>query len=172
MRPIQSKQLADHLPLTLQMMFRLICDGAKQPYIYELAYKIVDTVPDRATVSPEEQDMAEIHAIWEWVVRNIRYTRDPWDLINNRPGEKLADVEVTLRLKQGDCDDHCILTGALLTTLGHRVEIWVGGYKRPTHVFLVAYTASGVPVVVDTTAKAKPFGAYPGGPQWKFWKWG
>lgn len=51
-------------------------------------------------------------AIYKWMVRNINYVRDPWDI------ERIQSPDVTLRQKAGDCDDHAILGAALLQSLG------------------------------------------------------
>ena len=168
---MKAKVLPDSLPLTLSCMKQLIIRGSRDPLVIQLANRIVENVPDRATVTPEQQDRLEIAAVWRWVKTNIRYTRDGWDLVHNVPGEKLADCEATLRLRGGDCDDHVILAGAILTAIGQRVEIWTGGRRRPVHVFLVAYTTAGTAQIIDTTAKHIPFGQQPGGPGWSFWRY-
>ena len=66
-----------------------------------------------ATGQPDLRDVDQIAgAIYTWMVRNINYVRDPWDV------ERIQSPDVTLRQKAGDCDDHAILGAALLQSLG------------------------------------------------------
>ena len=66
-----------------------------------------------ATGQPDLRDVDLIaDAIYKWMVRNINYVRDPWNI------ERIQSPDVTLRQKAGDCDDHAILGAALLQSLG------------------------------------------------------
>ena len=66
-----------------------------------------------ATGQPDLRDVDLIaDAIYTWMVRNINYVRDPWNI------ERIQSPDVTLRQKAGDCDDHAILGAALLQSLG------------------------------------------------------
>jgi hypothetical protein len=61
--------------------------------------------------------MGEISRIFQWVQRNVRYTKDPVAL------ELLQSVRRLLKDKAGDCDDFTILTSALLQAVGHQTRI-------------------------------------------------
>jgi hypothetical protein len=50
--------------------------------------------------------------IYRWMVRNINYVRDPYDI------ERIQTPTVTLKQKAGDCDDHAVLSASLLQSLG------------------------------------------------------
>jgi hypothetical protein len=66
-----------------------------------------------ATGQPDLRNVDLIaSAIYSWMVRNINYVRDPWNI------ERIQSPDVTLRQKAGDCDDHAILGAALLQSLG------------------------------------------------------
>ena len=78
--------------------------------------------------------LGEIKALFEWVQRNIRYTRDPHRV------ELLHSARRLLELRAGDCDDMTILLGSMLQSIGHPVRIVVVGPDplRPrlfTHVY-------------------------------------
>ena len=65
------------------------------------------------TGQPDLRDVDQIAgALYKWMVRNINYVRDPWNI------ERIQSPDVTLRQKAGDCDDHAILGAALLQSLG------------------------------------------------------
>ena len=66
-------------------------------------------------------DLGEIKALFEWVQRNIRYTKDPFRV------EVLHSPRRMLELRAGDCDDMAILLGAMLLSVGHPVRLVVTG---------------------------------------------
>ena len=66
-----------------------------------------------ATGQPDLRDVDQIAgAIYTWMVRNINYAADPWDV------ERIQAPTVTLAQGAGDCDDHAILSASLLQSLG------------------------------------------------------
>lgn len=75
---------------------------------------------------------SEIGAIYAWVCKNIRYTRD----IHN-----VEYVQSPARLIQsmsGDCDDIACLLAALCMALGNEARFLVVGFenRQPSHVFM------------------------------------
>lgn len=98
---------------------------------------------------PEKDCLAEVKAMFE-VVRNprskysVRYTRDAL----------LADVftapeRTLLKTHAGDCDDYCILLGAMLMATGHPVRLRILATRRPgvddriapwSHIYLLTPT--------------------------------
>jgi len=170
-RPVQlGGRYPDDLETTLRVIRQFIEDGSQNPDVVLLARKITSGLPDRRTLTPEQQDLVEMYAVWDWVCRNIRYSRDNWAARYKRPGEILADCEAILKMKNGDCDEHVIITDALLLALGHPVEPRLGGVKIPQHIYSVASTCKGNTVCIDTTLKKKPFGTVPGTPDWVHWQ--
>ncbi|MBE9047796.1 transglutaminase domain-containing protein [Pleurocapsales cyanobacterium LEGE 10410] len=82
--------------------------------IRSLALNITHSVRKHsATGQPDLRNVDLIaDAIYKWMVRNINYVRDPWNI------ERIQSPDVTIRQKAGDCDDHAILGASLLQSLG------------------------------------------------------
>ena len=93
-------------------MQRLLKDGIRNSEVRALATDIT---------RPKD----ELASVFDWVRMNVRYIRDPYlgngDLFispvrqvrNYREGKQLM----------GDCDDHALLTAALLGSIGHKTRI-------------------------------------------------
>jgi Transglutaminase-like superfamily len=119
----------------------LILEGAKD---FSVRQKAIDILMARA-VNPKDY-LGEIKALFEWVQRNIRYTRDPFRV------ELLHSPMRMLELRAGDCDDMTILLGAMLESIGHPVRVVVVGPNplRPglfTHVYAeVSYLGRWIPL--------------------------
>ena len=61
--------------------------------------------------------------MFEWVRRNIRYTRDIFRV------ELLHTPRRMLELRAGDCDDMSILLGSMLVSTGHPVRLVLVGFR-------------------------------------------
>jgi len=120
---------------------RLILDGAKDFYVRQ---KAIDIMLGRA-VRPKNY-RGEIQALFEWVQRNVRYTKDPFRV------EVLHSPRRLLELRAGDCDDMTILLGAMLEAIGHPVRLVLTGPDpaRPllfSHIYLeVNYRGRWIPL--------------------------
>jgi hypothetical protein len=88
----------------------LIRDGAKDFRVRQKAIEIF-----RVSGVPPKDRFGEIRSLFEWVRRNIRYTRDIFRV------ELLHTARRMLELRAGDCDDMTILLGAMLMSTGHPV---------------------------------------------------
>jgi hypothetical protein len=111
----------------------LIRAGTKNFYVRQ---KAIDILLERG-VRPKDY-LGEVKALFEWVQRYIRYTKDPFRL------EVLHSARRMLELRAGDCDDFSILLGAMLEAIGHPVRLVVTGPDplRPrlfSHVYLEVY---------------------------------
>ena len=111
---------------------RLIRDGARDFYVRQ---KAIDILLARGV--PAKDYLGEIDALFRWVQRNVRYTRDPFRV------EVLHAPRRMLELKAGDCDDMTILLGAMIKSVGHPVRIVLTGPngRRPdlfSHIYLEA----------------------------------
>jgi hypothetical protein len=109
---------------------RLIRDGAKDFYVRQ---KAIDILLERG-VRPKHY-LGEIAALFEWVQRNVRYTKDPFRV------EVLHTPRRMLELRAGDCDDMTILLGSMLESVGHPVRLVITGPSalRPrlfSHIYL------------------------------------
>jgi hypothetical protein len=111
---------------------RLIRDGAGDFYVRQ---KAIDILMDRGV--PAKDYLGEIDALFRWVQRHVRYTKDPFRI------EVLHSARRMLELKAGDCDDMTIVLGALIKSVGHPVRIVLTGPDplRPdlfSHIYLEA----------------------------------
>jgi len=111
---------------------RLIRDGAGDFYVRQ---KAIDILLERGV--PAKDYLGEIDALFRWVQRHVRYTKDPFRI------EVLHSARRMLELKAGDCDDMTIVLGALIKSVGHQVRIVLTGPDplRPdlfSHIYLEA----------------------------------
>jgi hypothetical protein len=118
---------------TVEYIKRLIRAGAKDFFVRQ---KAIDILLERMV--PPKHYAGEIRTLFEWVQRNVRYTKDPFRV------EVLHSARRMLELRAGDCDDMSILLGAMLEAIGHPVRIVVTGpdpLRRDlfTHVYLEAF---------------------------------
>jgi hypothetical protein len=150
-----------HLPegdpgveLTVAHMRRLIDLGKKDPTVHETAAAILQQCRVRAF-----DWQGEARAIYNWVLRNIRFTRDVYGK------ETLHAAPEILRLRIGDCDDFTILICSLLGTIGHKTRIvTIAGHPEdPTqfsHVFPEVLIGDRW-IPVDAARRSPAFGKGP-----------
>ncbi len=139
--------------VTARLIARLIRDGAKDFYVRQKAIEIF-----RAHGARPKDRFGEVCALFDWVRRNVRYTRDIFQV------ELLHTARRMLELKAGDCDDMTILLGAMLKSTGHPVRLVLVGFQpdRP-HVYTHIYPEANVSdkwVALDATMN-KPIGWAP-----------
>lgn len=75
----------------------------------------------------------QVHALFEFVRDQIRYTRDVFGV------ETVHTPEQILKTEQGDCDDKSILLAALLQSIGHPAQFVAVGFRQAgqfEHVFV------------------------------------
>lgn len=135
---------------TLLAMRESVMAMLVHPLIIQLARSIV------ANVAGHDY-RAEAEAVQEWVKANIRYSRDPVG------AELLQTPQVTLRKRQGDCDDHASLVAALLGALGHKMRLVAVGFApgQYAHVYAEDFLSSQW-LPVETT-EPWPLGKGPSG---------
>jgi transglutaminase-like putative cysteine protease len=117
---------------TVEHMQALIRQGAKDFYVRQ---KAIDILLAQG-VKPKDY-LGEIRALFQWVQRNVRYTKDTFRV------EVLHSARRLLELRAGDCDDLSILLGSMLESIGHPVRVVLIGRdpRRPrlfSHVYLEA----------------------------------
>lgn len=117
---------------TLQHVKALILAGAKDFYVRQKAIDILFLY----RVKPKDY-LGEIKALFAWVQRHIRYTKDPYRV------EMLHSARRLLSLRAGDCDDMTIVLGSMLESIGHPVRLVLTGpdARRPqlfSHIYLEA----------------------------------
>jgi hypothetical protein len=118
--------------MTAAHVARLIREGAADFYVRQKAIDILLS----CRVAPKDY-AGEINALFRWVQRHVRYTKDPFHV------EVLHAPRRMLELRAGDCDDMTILLGALLKSVGHPVRLVLTGpdARRPdlfSHIYLEA----------------------------------
>ncbi len=115
--------------VTAKLIGQLICSGAKDFYVRQKAIEIF-----RECGVPAKDRWGEVTSLFEWVRRNVRYTRDIFQV------ELLHTARRLLELKAGDCDDMTILLGSMLKSTGHPVRLALVGFQpqRP-HVYTHIY---------------------------------
>lgn len=115
--------------ITARIIAQMIRDGAKDFYVRQRAIQIF-----RLYSVPAKDRFGEINSLFDWVRRNIRYTRDIFRV------ELLHTPRRMLELKAGDCDDMTILLGSMLVSTGHPVRLVLVGFRphRP-HVYSHIY---------------------------------
>ena len=104
---------------TARLIAQMIRDGAKDFYVRQKAIQIF-----RAYNVPPKDRLGEVKALFDFVRRNIRYTRDIFRV------ELLHSPRRMLELRAGDCDDMTILLGAMLVATGHPVRLVLAGFRR------------------------------------------
>jgi hypothetical protein len=138
---------------TAKIIGRLIQDGAKDFYVRQKAIEIF-----RAYGVKPKNRMGEVCALFDFVQRNIRYTRDIFRV------ELLHTARRMLDLKAGDCDDMTILLGAMLMSTGHQVRLVLAGFRpHKPHSYSHIYPEVNVRgrwIAIDATAD-KPIGWAP-----------
>jgi transglutaminase-like putative cysteine protease len=138
---------------TAKIIARLVQDGAKDFYVRQKAIEVF-----RANDVQAKDRMGEVRALFDFVKRNIRYTRDIFRV------ELLHSARRMLELRAGDCDDMTILLGAMLLSTGHPVRLVLAGFRpnRP-HAYSHIYPEVNVLgrwMAVDATMD-KPIGWAP-----------
>jgi hypothetical protein len=118
---------------TVEYVQALIRAGAKD---FSVRQKAIDILLEK-DVKPKDY-LGEIKALFEWVQRHIRYTKDTFQV------EVLHSARRMLELRAGDCDDMTILLGAMLEAIGHPVRLVTIGPTplRPdhfTHIYLEVF---------------------------------
>jgi transglutaminase-like putative cysteine protease len=103
---------------TVEHVQTLIRAGAKD---FSVRQKAIDILLEKQ-VKPKDY-LGEIKALFEWVQRHIRYTKDTFHV------EVLHSARRMLELRAGDCDDMTILLGSMLVATGHPVRLILAGFR-------------------------------------------
>ncbi len=115
---------------TLRLMSKIVKRYKTAPMVRELSLSLVFPIADKDW-------KGEANAIFRYVRDNIRYVKDV------RGCETLQSPIQTLRLMQGDCDDHAILSASLLEAIGHPTRFLAVGFKPDSYSHVFAQTKIG-----------------------------
>jgi len=137
---------------TVREVNRLVNDDLSRPMVRLVATRLLIAAGVRS-----KDQVGEARAIYNFVVKRIRYQKDPVSL------ETVQAPTVTLKLGAGDCDDHSGLVAALALSVGLPVRFRVLGYDSDhlIHIFPEIY-AGGRWLPADTTEPDRGFGWRPG----------
>ena len=116
--------------VTARLIGRLIREGARDFLVRQHAIGVF-----RCARIAGKDRIGEVLALFDWVRRNVRYTRDIFRT------ELLHTARRMLELRAGDCDDMTILLGAMLMATGHPVRLVLVGFHpgrphRYSHIYL------------------------------------
>jgi transglutaminase-like putative cysteine protease len=144
--------------VTARIIAKLMLDGAKD---FSVRLNAIQAFRNHG-VRPKDR-WGEVCALFDWVRRNVRYTRDIFRV------ELLHTARRMLELRAGDCDDMTILLGAMLLSTGHPVRLVLVGFRpnKPhvySHIYPEVYVR-GRWVALDATV-SRPIGWAPRAP-WK-----
>ena len=138
---------------TARIIGELIHEGSKDFYVRQKAIEIFRAYNVRA-----KDRFGEVYSLFDWVRRNIRYTRDIFQV------ELLHTARRMIELKAGDCDDMTILLGAMLKSTGHPVRLALVGFQpAKPHIYTHIYPEVNVGsrwLALDATMN-KPMGWAP-----------
>jgi transglutaminase-like putative cysteine protease len=133
-------------------MGRLIRKGSTSPQIRSTAVSLA---------MQQKTDIDKIRNVFNFVKSRMRYIRD------NAFMETVASSDFHLKsfvqsgYAAGDCDDHVVLLGSLLTSIGYPVRIVTvrvrPGYGAFDHVYLEVLIR-GTWIPLDATNKRMPLG--------------
>jgi hypothetical protein len=136
---------------TVALMRQLVDEALRDPSIIRLAADIVRPFP-------AFDDLAEANALYEWVRRNIRFTKDP---VNK---EKLYPPAELLKIRAGDCDDISMLLATLLMAVGYPARLMTiaapGSPDQFSHVYVEA-EIHGQWIPIDPARADSQFGVAP-----------
>jgi len=127
---------------TVSKMKEVIQRSLSSQRVRQKAEEIVSGIVDN-------DQQGEVRSIYQYVQKNIRYTRDPKGLEYVQTPDYLLDAVEQNKQAFGDCDDKTVLGLSLLKTIGYDVAIKVVSYlqnKKFSHVYgLVKFDGQWVP---------------------------
>lgn len=142
---------------TIRLIRQLVTEGIRDPRVRRSAVEILHAAGTQA-----HDELAEVQAIYNWVLSNIRFTKD---MVDREILQPAADILTT---RAGDCDDiNAILLPSLLGAIGYaaRAVTIKANPEDPdsfSHVLVKIYLpASGQWVVLDAARPGAAWGVMP-----------
>jgi len=139
---------------TIAALQQLVREGIRDPRIRRAATEIL-----HANQVSAHHELAEVWAIYQWVLANIRFTKD---MVDREMLQPAADILIT---RAGDCDCiNAILLPALLGAIGYgtRAVTIKGNPTDPdsfSHIFIKVYLpASGEWIPLDAARPGAGWG--------------
>jgi len=141
---------------TVGFMRKMIHQGSKSSSIRELAANLV---------MHQSTDQGKIGSIFEFVRNKMKYVRDPLHQELLAGADYHMDTMSTQGYARGDCDDHTIMLGAMLESVGYPTRIATarmkpGGSGSFDHVYLEVNDRTGW-IPLDASNKKREAGEAP-----------
>ncbi len=137
---------------TVRLIHNIIEEEKTNSKIRGLALKLIKELP-------ENNQIAELKALFYFVRDNVRFVRDVYNL------ETLQYPENTIKWGGGDCDCKMILLGSLLSAIGNRIRFVIYKINSPNefdHINIQVFLRNqGKWLTLDPTKKSRPFGWQP-----------
>lgn len=140
---------------TVELMRQLVDQALTDAQFVRFATDVVRSVP-------AYDEAGELEAIYNWVSRNIRFTKDPVGK------ERLYPPTELLKVRAGDCDDISMLLGAMVLAVGYpaRLATIAASPSQPnefSHVYVEVECppGSGNWIALDAARPDSQFGAEP-----------
>ena len=132
---------------TLNYMRRFVREYKKTLPVRQLALSLIRDLPGH------KNWVGQIKRLHSYVQRRIQYVRDVKDV------ETLQTPLVTMKNRQGDCDDQAVLLASLLESIGHPTR-FVAIKQNFFGPFVHVYTETKIGpkwFPLETTEKMRPF---------------
>jgi transglutaminase-like putative cysteine protease len=140
---------------TVGAMRRLIREGSKNQEIREIAANIA---------MHHDTDQGKIGSIFDFVKSKMRYVRDPLHQELVAGAAYHYDTLGTLGYARGDCDDHTVMLGAMLESVGYPTRIATARMKPGNgsfdHVYIEVHDKNGW-IPLDASNKKRQAGQAP-----------
>jgi transglutaminase-like putative cysteine protease len=140
---------------TVSHMRRLIHEGSKSMRTRELAANLA---MHHAT------DQGKIGSIFDFVKTKMKYVRDPLHQEMVAGADYHQDTLSSLGYARGDCDDHTVMLGAMLESVGYPTRIATARMKpgdgTDDHVYLEVHDRRGW-IPLDASNKKRFAGEEP-----------
>lgn len=137
---------------TVKYMARCIRQGSTSPQIRSMAVSLA---------LHQKTDVDKAKVVFDFVRSRMRYIRDNTFMETVSTPALHLKTFVQAGYAAGDCDDHVVLLGALLTSIGYPVRIVTvrvaKGYGPFQHVYLETLIR-GTWIPMDATNKRMPMG--------------
>lgn len=103
----------------VKLIADLVEEGSQDGLIRKLSLDIINNSGVR-----EKDSYGEIKAIFGWVKKNIAYRGDVFCRDSYHTAKRV------IKLRSGDCDDHCILLCSMLASVGYPVGCRIMSSKK------------------------------------------
>lgn len=137
---------------TVKYMARCIRQGAASPQIRSMAVSLA---------MHQKNDVSKARVLFDFVRSRMRYVKDNFFMETVGTAGLHLRTFISSGFAAGDCDDHVVLLGSLLTSIGYPVRIVTVRASRGAGPFEHVYLETlirGTWIPMDATNKRMPMG--------------